>query len=138
MSDNFTPTHPLFSRRHALKSLASGFGYLAFAGLAQEAAARDAEPAGGPLAPKATHFPARAKRVIFLCMNGGPSHVDLFDYKPLLGDHDGTRTPDSVLAGNKGLMASPFNFTQHGESGQWLSELCPHVARHAEIGRAHV
>jgi len=119
-------------RRTALKSLASGFGYLAFASLAQEAAARDASSTANPLARKATHFPAKAKRVIFLCMNGGPSHVDLFDHKPLLGTHDGSQAPVSALAGNAGLMGSPFQFSQHGESGQWLSELCPHVAKHAD------
>src|SRR3954447_1619219 len=83
----------LLSRRGALKSCASGFGYLAFAGLAHDAAAREvARPGGGALAPKATHFPARAKRVIFLCMNGGPSHVDLFDYKPALNQQTGEAT----------------------------------------------
>ncbi len=123
---------PWLSRRTALKSLACGFGYLAFASLAQEATARDATATPNPLARKATHFPAKAKRVIFLCMNGGPSHVDLFDYKPLLGAHDGGHAPTSILAGNKGLMASPFKFSQHGQSGQWLSELSPHVAKHAD------
>src|SRR6185436_16723239 len=87
-SDSHSPVH--FSRRHLLKSCASGFGYLAFAGLAHQAAsaARD-----GGLAPQATHFPARAKRVIFLCMNGGPSHVDLLDYKPALNQQSGTASP---------------------------------------------
>src|SRR5437763_2853457 len=76
-----TPQYPgrrpasLVSRRHALKSFASGFGYLAFAGLAHEAAARDAPRGAGGLAARQPHFPARAKRVILLCMNGGPSHV---------------------------------------------------------------
>jgi len=119
-----------FSRRTALKSLSSGFGYLAFSGLAQQAAARDAADTG--LAPKATHFPASAKRVIFLSMNGGPSHVDLFDHKPMLADLEGRQTADSAIAGNKGLMPSPFKFARHGESGQWFSELCPHVAKHAD------
>ena len=83
----------LVSRRHALKSLSSGFGYLAFTSLAQRAAADDARSSKlGTLAPKATHFPARAKRVIFLCMNGGPSHVDLFDYKPALNAQSGETT----------------------------------------------
>lgn len=118
------------SRRHALKSLSSGFGYLAFASLAQQAAARNDNSSN--LAPKATHFPATAKRVIFLSMNGGPSHVDLFDHKPKLADHEGRQTADSAIAGNKGLMPSPFQFAKHGESGQWFSELNPHVAKHAD------
>ena len=79
--------HPAVSRRVALKSAASGFGYLAFSALAHEAAAKDAARPAGP------HFPARAKRVIFLCMNGGPSHVDLFDYKPALNTRSGGDTP---------------------------------------------
>ncbi len=122
----------VFTRRAALKSLSSGFGYLAFAGLAQQAAARDAASSGNSLAPKATHFPAKAKRVIFLSMNGGPSHVDLFDHKPALADHEGRQTADSVIAGNAALMASPFEFEKHGESGLWFSELCPKLAKHAD------
>ena len=119
------------SRRTALKSLSSGFGYLAFAGLAQQAAGDDSSDRG-PLAPKATHFPATAKRVIFLSMNGGPSHLDLFDHKPKLADHEGRSTANSVIAQNKGLMPSPFKFAKHGESGLWFSELCPHLAKHAD------
>ncbi len=79
-----------FSRRHALKTASSGFGYLAFAGLAARAAEQSAASREGPLAPKRPHFAARAKRVIFLCMRGGPSHVDTFDYKPKLSAKSGT------------------------------------------------
>ena len=121
-----------FSRRAALKSTSSGFGYLAFAGLAQQSAARDAAPSDSSLATKSTHFPAKAKRVIFLSMNGGPSHVDLFDHKPALADHEGRKTVESAIAGNQGLMESPFDFAQHGESGLWFSELCPNLAKHAD------
>jgi hypothetical protein len=120
-----------FSRRNALKTLSSGFGYLAFASLAQQAAAREST-SGSSLDPKATHFPATAKRVIFLSMNGGPSHVDLFDHKPKLADHEGRNTADSAIAANKGLMPSPFKFARHGESGLWFSQLCPHLAKHAD------
>jgi Protein of unknown function (DUF1501) len=122
----------LNSRRCFLKSISSGFGYLAFASLAQQVVARDGSSSQSPLAPKATHFPASAKRVIFLSMNGGPSHVDLFDYKPALADNAGRKTAKSTLAGNADLMASPFKFTQHGDSGLWFSELSPHVAKHAD------
>jgi hypothetical protein len=115
---------PSFSRRAALRSLASGFGYLAFAGLAQEAVAREASQ----LAPRATHFPAKAKRVIFLCMNGGPSHVDLFDYKPELNRRSG----EGWMGGGAKLLGSPFKFTQHGKSGLWVSEVFPEVAKHAD------
>ena len=70
------------SRRQALKTTSCGFGYLALAGLAAETAA--AENSNSPLTPKTPHFEPKAKRVIFLCMRGGPSHVDTFDYKPEL------------------------------------------------------
>lgn len=124
--------HPAVTRRALLKSSASGFGYLAFASLAHRAAARDAagrdtagrDTAGraSQLAPQETHFPARAKRVIFLCMNGGPSHIDLFDYKPAL-ERD---------AAKANVMPSPFRFAQHGESGAWVSEVLPKLAEQAD------
>jgi hypothetical protein len=115
-------------RRSALKSLASGFGYLAFAGLAQEAAARAAGSSDSKLAPKPTHFVPKAKRVIFLCMNGGPSHVDLFDHKPMLEKKAG----NEVAINGPRMMPSPFKFARHGESGLAFSEVCPNVARHAD------
>src|SRR5688572_16534457 len=115
---------PFVSRRDALRSVASGFGYLAFAGLAHA----EAKKAGGALAPKETHFLAKAKRVIFLCMNGGPSHVDLFDYKPELNKRNGENSP---VGGGK-LLGSPFAFKQHGKSGLWVSEVFPELAKHAD------
>lgn len=127
------PTFP-FSRRTALKSMGNGFGYLAFAALAHEKALAEAGKTSikaGPLTPKAPHFPARAKRVIFLWMRGAPSHVDTFDYKPQL-------TKDHGKAGKYGstrgamLMKSPWEFNQHGDSGLWISELFPEVAKHAD------
>ena len=123
-----------FSRRDALKSFASGFGYLAFAGLAHDAAAKDAaaRTPGGALAARAPHFPARAKRVIFLCMNGGPSHVDLFDYKPALNQRTGQATTIGRDRGGARLLGSPFNFAQHGESGLWVSEVFPLLAKQAD------
>src|SRR5436190_214240 len=91
------------SRRTALKSAACGFGYLAFADLACRAAEKDK----GPLAPKPSHFPAKAKHVIFLCMEGAPSHVDTFDYKPKLSTDDGKPFSGSRFGGGK-LLASPW------------------------------
>jgi hypothetical protein len=121
------------SRRHALKSFASGFGYLAFASLASEAAAKEAmRRAAGGLSPKAPHFPARARRVIFLCMNGGPSHVDLLDYKPELNRRSNQDSPVGRDRGGAKLLGSPFRFAQHGQSGRWISELLPNLARHAD------
>ena len=118
---------PLMSRRALLKTTASGFGYLAFAGLSTWAA----EKSGSPLAPKKPHFTPRAKHVIFLCMQGGPAHVDTFDYKPKLTADDGqpfnrTRFPNAKLLG------SPWKFAQHGNSGLWISDLYPEVAKHAD------
>src|SRR3954451_24713845 len=127
------PRSPFFSRREMLKTLSSGFGYLAFAGLASPAAAAGAAtiPAG-PLAPKAPHFASRAKRVIFLCMNGAPSHVDTFDYKPELMSADGKVSNRPGRIPGAKLMGSPWKFRQHGESGLWASELFPEVAGHAD------
>src|SRR5262245_29040609 len=118
------------SRRTALKSAATGFGYLAFSSLATWAAEKSAEKAQ-PLAPKRPHFPARAKRVVFLCMDGGPSHVDTFDHKPQLSRDNGKeigfgRVPTAPL------LASPWKFSQRGESGIWISDLFPEVSRHAD------
>ncbi len=116
----------MLSRRQTLQSVSAGFGYLALAGMCQRTAYAEVA-AGTPLAPKAPHFPARAKRVIFLCMQGGPSHVDTFDYKPQL-------TKDHGKAGKYGgsLLKSPFEFRQRGESGLWISDLFPNVAEHAD------
>lgn len=126
---NFRP----LSRRTLLRTASAGFGYLAFTALAAEAAERDsaARTAKSPLDPKATHFPAKAKRVIFLCMEGGPSHVDTFDYKPKLAADDGKPSGKGRLMNAK-LLASPFKFAQHGQSGLWISELFPELAQHAD------
>jgi hypothetical protein len=108
---------------------ANGFGAVALAALlAEEAAADSASPARLP------HFPARARNVIFLYMDGGPSQVDTFDYKPLLEKYHG-RDPHSVFKveptqfDNVGtVMASPWHFRRHGQCGHWVSGLFPHVA----------
>ena len=120
--------YPAFSRREMLKTASSGFGYLAFAGLAARAAEQSAASREGPLAPKQPHFPARAKRVIFLCMRGGPTHVDTFDYKPKLSAKTGA---PGTRPGTK-LLGSKWKFAQHGQSGLWISELFPNVAKHAD------
>ncbi len=114
-----------FSRRTALKSAAAGFGYLAFAGLSTWAAEKS-----NPLAPKKTHFPARAKRVIFLCMEGAPSHVDTFDYKPKLAELNGKSMPRARTFAK--LLASPWKFAQQGQGGLWISELFPELAKQAD------
>jgi hypothetical protein len=87
---------------------------------------------GDPLAPRASHFPARAKRVIFLFMNGGPSHVDTFDPKPMLKKYAGQRpqaiSVDTNRPNRGGLMPSPFSARPHGQSGIEVSELFPRLA----------
>ena len=126
----------MLSRRSLLKGTSSGFGYLAFAALANEQAARAAEStssAPNPLSPKKAHFPAKAKRVLFLCMDGAPSHVDTFDYKPKLNEDDGKAAPARAgrFGGGK-LMGSPFKFKQHGKSGLYISEVFPELAKQAD------
>jgi hypothetical protein len=114
-----------------LRTTGAGFGYLALRGLLAEAAAQT----GGPLAPKPGHHPARAKRVIFLFMHGGPSQLDTFDYKPRLQREDGQELPFAPAQGTTAshrLMASPWKFKQYGQSGAWVSELFPEVARHVD------
>lgn len=90
----------------------------------------------GPLAPKPAHFFPRAKRVIFLFMWGGPSHVDLFDPKPRLNQESGKPLLGKWVGSEQekyaNVLGSPFKFQQHGQSGVWISELFPHLARHAD------
>lgn len=88
-----------------------------------------------PLAPRKTHFPARAKRVIHIFANGGPSHVDSFDYRPMLEKYDGKEMPGEQLRTERKtgtLMKSPFPFRQRGESGLWISDLFPKLAELAD------
>jgi hypothetical protein len=120
----------LLTRRQALQAAGTGFGYLALAGLLKQQAARaagtsKAEP--GPLVPKSPHFPAKAKRVIFLFMNGATSQMDTWEYKPKLQKDDGKVGP-----GGGTLLGSKFKFQQHGKTGTWVSELYPHTAKHVD------
>jgi len=129
---------PFVSRRDMLRSVSGGFGFAALAGLCGEAAADEPPAYLNPLSPKAPHFTPKAKRVIFLSMRGGPSHVDTFDYKPLLGEHDGRKVQDNPsFNGNSGgrnrtLLGSPWKFNQQGQSGLWISELYPELSKHAD------
>ncbi|MSR27191.1 MAG: DUF1501 domain-containing protein [Planctomycetaceae bacterium] len=116
------------SRRALLGQAGCGFGGLALADLLSREEARGA----APLAPRAPHFPPRAKRVIFLYMPGGPSHVDLLDPKPRLAIDNGKPLPfakprlERTKTGN--LLASPWKFARHGEVGIEVSELLPGLA----------
>ncbi len=113
---------PSYSRRQMLQAAGCGFGYLAFAGMAAQEAAASGSAARNPLASRPPHFPARAKRIIFLYMAGGPTHVDTFDYKPVLFSDSASR----------GLLRPPYGFKPAGKSGLMMSELFPHLARHAD------
>src|SRR5687767_7372576 len=118
------------TRRDWLAQTSCGFGALALAGMAS------AENTADPLAPKTPHFAQKAKRVIFLFMQGGVSQVDSFDYKPRLLKDDGRMTgfDDARIVANTGmrnssqrLMKPMWKFAQHGQSGHWGSELFPEV-----------
>jgi hypothetical protein len=127
------------SRRRLLKDAACGFGYLALAGLAAEQAG--AATPTNPLAPRTPHLAAKAKRVIFLFMQGGVSQVDSFDYKPMLFRQDGKDMPfdDARVLANTGMKGSSqrvmrplWEFSRHGESGRWASSLFPETNRHVD------
>jgi Protein of unknown function (DUF1501) len=118
------------TRRQALRQFANGFGMVALAGLlADEAGAAGST---NPLAVKPPMYPARAKRVLFLFMSGGPSHVDLFDPKPRLDRDNGKPLPFAmpklVRTKTGNLLRSPFKFKKHGQAGIEVSELFPQVA----------
>ncbi len=133
-----TPMLTSISRRHLLQSIGCGFGYLALSGLCAETlrGSAAASESGTEKQPR-FHFPPRAKRVIFLFMHGGPSQVDTFDYKPRLQQDDGKDLPFDPAVNlskstSKRLLKSPWKFAEYGESGRWVSELFPHVARHID------
>ncbi|MBX3452245.1 MAG: DUF1501 domain-containing protein [Planctomycetaceae bacterium] len=119
--------HPLvdhgFTRRTVLQSLSAGFGWLALAGLAQ----------GGT-----RHHRARARSIIFCFMDGGPSHVDTFDPKPMLKEHEGKPIGESAVSNlsqssaNRVWLGCPWEFRQRGESGLWVSDLFPRIAQVAD------
>ncbi|HEY5314899.1 MAG TPA: DUF1501 domain-containing protein [Pirellulales bacterium] len=126
------------TRRHFFGRTAGGLGAAALASLLSDGAT-----AAAPAAPGAAAFPARAKRVIYLFMHGGPSQLDLFDYKPHLSKRHGQDLPASIRgsqrlttmsSGQKSLPVapSPFKFAQHGRSGAWISELLPHLGSVAD------
>ena len=124
-----SPFGTILSRREALKSAGAGFGLVALAGMLGQNASRAAAgtTAPKPLAPKAPHVRPKAKRIIFVFMQGAVSQVDTFEYKPRLQKDGGKPGP-----GGGTLTASRFGFKQHGQTGSWFSELLPHMAAHAD------
>lgn len=126
------PQQPLLmSRRALLRSAGAGFGYFALAGLLGQQALRAGSAvkaaAAKPLAPRPPHFKPKAKRVIFVFMEGAMSQHDTFEYKPELQKNDGKAGP-----GGGKLVASKFKFKQYGNTGSWFSELLPNIATHAD------
>ncbi|APW64071.1 DUF1501 domain-containing protein [Paludisphaera borealis] len=131
----------LVSRRWFLEQCGVGLGTMALRDLLGGGLATAASPTaakgGNPLAPKAPHFAPKAKRVIFLFMAGGPSHLEMFDNKPQLAKFDGTLPPAELLKGYRSAFINPdakllgpkFKFAKHGQSGTEVSELLPHLSR---------
>jgi hypothetical protein len=129
------------TRRHFFSRCAMGLGGIALASMLNRAGL--AAPAGAalpnPLAPKPTHFPARAKNIIYLFMAGGPSQLELFDYKPKLVELNGQPIPQSFIEGKRfafmdsshgtSLLGTRREFKRHGQSGMWVSNLFPHTAK---------
>ncbi len=132
----------LGTRRHFFRKCAVGLGKMALASLwaGPAAVAAATRVAANPLAPKPGHFPAKAKSVIYLFMAGGPSQLELFDYKPRLQELDGKPVPESLIQGKRfafmdsfaketpKLLATRRKFSRHGKNGTWVSELFPHTA----------
>lgn len=131
-------SHP--NRRALLQRFGTGLGVLGLANLLGGDGALGQDPqtigsSGNPLAPKPPMFPARAKRIIHLFMNGGPSQVDTFDPKPALAKYDGQRPSGAELKTERktgGLLKSPFKFDRHGQSGLEISEIFPHLSTCAD------
>jgi hypothetical protein len=136
----FAGPSPAFpSRRAFLRRAGGGFGMLALASLLNEQGLLAAETELiNPLAPKPPHFPAKAKSVIWLFMNGGPSQVDTWDYKPELARRDGQelkgfdKTTGFFVDQVGPLMKSPFAWERHGQSGTWVPEIFPKMAEHVD------
>src|SRR3984893_6703277 len=138
VDSSFPSSLPKLSRRDVLRRIGGGFGALGVSAVFADAGFLSAAvpaAANNPLAPKAPHFAPRAKRVIFLFMNGGPSHVDTFDPKPMLATRSGEAAPESVRKGRNGtgkLMPSNFKFARYGHAGIDMSELYPKLAERAD------
>ncbi len=132
LSDHFNKTSKPMSRRAALRAAACGFGSLGLADLLSGSTTN-----ANPLLPKTPHFAAKAKRVIFLFMHGGVSHVDSFDYKPRLIKDAGKplpiKRPLAFADTPPGPLVAPlWDFKQRGQSGLWVSDLFPHMASVAD------
>lgn len=124
---------PALLRRDMMATTAFSIGALSVS--ASTPRTTCADQSSNPVVTTGLHHPARAKRVIFLFMHGGPSHVDTFDYKPLLDRDDGKPLPFALPAAidaKPTLMKGPWKFAQHGQSGLWGSDLLPEMNRHLD------
>lgn len=132
------PVHQFagLTRRELLQRSAVGFGSLALASMLTEENLANDQIQKGVYPLQKTHFPAHAKRVIFMFMKGGPSQVDTFDYKPQLQKDHGKPLPYDRprvnFAQTGALLGSPWKFKQYGESGKFVSDLFPNVAQHVD------
>lgn len=137
------PIHPdlrFLTRRQFFSRCSLGLGGIALASLLKDQGLFAATPAAQlhPMAPKPTHFPAKTKNIIYLFMAGGPSQLELFDYKPKLTELNGQPIPQSFIEGKRfafmdsshgtKLLGTRRAFRQYGQSGMWISELFPHTA----------
>jgi hypothetical protein len=125
------PQNSVLSRRDLLKRFGGGTGFVGLSALLADTG----RAKGIRLAAQAPHFAPKAKRVIHLLMNGGPSHLDTFDYKPSLAKYEGQRPAAVDLRTQRttaGILKSPYKFARRGQSGLWVSDLFPHVARHID------
>src|SRR5580658_6724550 len=128
-------SHPLLTRRDLLCRTGMGFATLGLAQLLGSEGPLAASAPINPLRPRAPHFPAKAQRVIHLFMNGGPSHVDTFDPKPLLLRYAGRPLPrpNPHTERRTGVaFPTPFRFKKYGKGDMEISDLFPHVARCAD------
>jgi len=126
--------HPLPTRRELLVRSGTGLGMLGLAGMLADSGSLTAAPAN-PLDPKVPHFKPKAKRLIHLFMNGGPSHVDTFDHKPALKKYEGQRPPGANLSTERktfNLFPSPFKFRPAGKSGIEISDVFPMLSECAD------
>jgi len=132
---NHADNHPLpLTRREALARTGMGLGWLGAASLLQQETASAGSVVATSMAPRPSHFPAHARAVIHIFANGGPSHLDTFDRKVALEQYAGREIPNKLATERRtgAALPSPFAFTRHGESGLEVSDLFPHVARHAD------
>jgi hypothetical protein len=134
------PSPTFFSRRQFLRDCTYGLGKVAAAGLLTDTLTQASPAATNLLSPRGPHFPAKAKRVIHLFMAGAPSQLETFDPKPMLTKFEGRPIPPEVIGGQRYAFIRPdaaalgprFKFAQHGQSGAWISEVMPNIAKMAD------